>query len=247
MSKKLALTLAATLAVAGFIAPFQAQAKDVTVTFAKPLNSDTIKITVTANGQSQEITADIKDTDSAEKKRKKMREALEKKGYRTLESTSATAGPQLTIFSIPKGASVTFDPGKTGETADQISSNAAASAQVSFNGFYSAFGFDGEVASFTAGVVSDKGQAVIEYRPADAKPGDLIDGSYIAQVLFESLLDASADLGAELFLDGATIHVTFDSPSHDGEAGVVFGTSSDGELSASVDLNNLEDSDQSAP
>ena len=228
MSKKLVLTLAAALGLIAFTAPAQAQPKTATITLTKPLKSDKVKVTVTVGGVSQVTEADIDENDSAEAKRKKVAKALRDKGYHVQESSGDRTGQQVTIYDLAKSAEVTFDPGMTGEDKDQVTSREVKSAKISFNGLYSTLGLDGKVAAFTAGVIGDGGQAVIEYRPVDAEPGDEIAGSDVARALFESLSKAGADLGVDLYLDDATLYVVFAKESHETEAGVVFGTTSDG-------------------
>ena len=247
MQRPIAWLAAAVLLTLAAGAPGRAWAVDETIYFSKPTGSGTVTVTISANGQQQQVTAQIKSTDSVDKKRTKVRRALEAKGYNTLEYFSATHGEAMTIFYLPKGATVKFDTGTTGEGKDAAASKNASAATVSFNGTFLATDFEDQPATFTAGVITPGGEAFVEYRAAGAAPGDLIDGAQVAAELYEALAGAAADLGAEVTLDGEALAVKFNDAGK-GENGVYFGTSSLTEgVSSSLTLDAGDDTDATLP
>jgi len=210
--------------------PLAAQAVSAQISFAKPLQNGKVTFTVSANGASQKITADIKGTDGARKKREKVQDAFEAMGHKTALSTSIKHGPQLWVFDLPAGTTVSFDPSTTGEKKDVVTLYGAGtgmSTEIDFTGTYLNLGLDtGGAAEFTAGVVTPLGEALVIYRAEDWEVGELLEGEMIAQRLALDLEGAAADLGAELQLDGARILITIAGGDPDEGAGVLFGTTS---------------------
>jgi len=197
-----------------------------TLEVTKPLADGTVKLTFTANGVTQTVTPpEIKATDSAEAKAKKINDALKAKGY-----NPATKDTTITIPSLPNGTKVDFDPGKTGEGKDQLKVTPAtasvSSAAIGFASVYDSVGGDGDPAVFTAGVVVGLAEITVEYR-ADDSSGE-ISGATVASELFATLSDAVAAAGLDVSLsleDDGLISVEFGEGTR-GARGITFGTTS---------------------
>lgn len=220
----LALMLAAALSAPAFAA-------SVSFKFTKPENTkDTeVKINVyRGDARIDSVPVRITPGMSAEQKRDAIKAALEAEGYTVTSTGTPPQDPGITISGITKGREIYFNPGATGERADkEVAKNIAFSA-IDFEGGFPSTDWFGDPAVFTAGVITDLGQVVVEYRASDVPPGTMLEGGLIAQRLFFDLLDAASDLGAWLDLEGSRILVHFDATQTRTGGGVVFGTSSPG-------------------
>ena len=224
--KRALLIATAFLMLTAFAVPSEAST---IIHFTKPLADGTVTVTVTSNGVTDVTTVKVSKTDSAKEKRDKVYDALKAKGYNVTKSGGAGSGPAIIIKDLADGTTVDVNTGKTGEANDEQTTDKAAAGSISFDGAFVNVGLDGGgAASFTAGIVTALGRAAITYRAEDFAPGELIDGSYVAQRLFLDLADAASDLGAQLNLGESSVEVSFD-PAAGAGAGVVFGTTSPSE------------------
>jgi hypothetical protein len=230
------LAVLAALAFGLAVARGAAADTDAHLYVVKPLANGTVTITVSANGATQTTTVNILATDSAADKRRKIREALGKNGYctRTIIDRRGTA---IWITDLPDGARVTFDPGKTGERADQLFAPASLRYLYGFRGSLNGTGADGAQASFTAGVATSRGEVTVELLADEIAPGAAsVPGSLVAARLHEALAPAAAGIGAVLTLAGEEIEASFDDPA-DPEKSVSFGTTAESEgVSATAEL-----------
>jgi len=113
MNKKLLSLATASLALSFALAAPAHAAATAKLEVTKPLGAGTVKLTFSANGVTQIVTAAITANDSAETKCTKIKDALTAKGY-----TVSNTCPTFTISNLPNGTTVTWDPGKTGEGKD---------------------------------------------------------------------------------------------------------------------------------
>lgn len=220
----LAVMLAAALAAPAFAA-------SVSFKFTKPENTKDAEVKINVyrgDTRIDSVPVTITPGMSAEQKRDAIKDALEAKGYTVTSTGTPPQDPGITISGVTKGREIYFNPGATGERADkEVAKNMAFSA-IDFDGEFPATDWLGDPAVFTAGVITDLGQAVVEYRASDVPPGTVLEGGFIAERLFFDLQAAAADLGAWLDLDGSRIEVHFDAAHTRTGGGVVFGTSSPG-------------------
>lgn len=206
--------------------PSAAQGLSVDLYVAKPLANGTVTITVTNNGVSQSTSVAILGTDSVTQKKDKIYNALSANGYSVLRWWGSGRGHAISISNLPNGATVTFDPGTTGENADQLIARPARGGRLSYSGAFSPLGADGQPVRFTAGVVAPGGEVRVEYIAEDAWSDKAIPGSYVANRLYDLLAPAAASLGATLTLSGDGIDVALGST---GETGLIWGTTSPNE------------------
>jgi hypothetical protein len=227
MTKRITLYLATASLLLGLSAPVWAGS--VSFTFTKPENTTdtTVSIVVKkSNGtQVDKVDATITPGMTAAQKRDAIKAALEAKSY-TVTSTGGTTNPGITIHALTDGRKVYFRPGSTGEKKDGETSSMATFSSLGFEGTYNSTDWEGDIATFTAGVTTSLGEVTVEYIASDVPPGDEIDGTYIAQRLFNDLLVPASDLGAQLVLEGHEIQIYFDAG---GNNGVIFGTTSPGD------------------
>lgn len=223
---------AATAALAAFLtAP--AFAGSVSFKFTKPENKTNSTVTIDVKNSAGTVvgtaSAVITPGMTAEQKRDAIKAALEAAGFTVTSTGTPPADPGITISGLTDGRKVYFRPGATGEKEDSETAKSATSSSISFEGSFPSTDWDGEPATFTAGVHTDLGSAVVSYQASDVPPGEESPGFFIAQRLFSELLPAAADLGAMLSLvDGGTIEVSFDATLTQEGGGVTFGTTSPG-------------------
>lgn len=219
-----AAMLAAAIAAPSFAA-------SVSFKFTKPENTSdaTVRVSVYRGANRVDsVTATITPGMTAEQKRDAIMDALRAKGYTVTPTGTPPQDPGITISGITKGRSIFFNPGSTGEHKDgEVARNVAFSA-VDFGGSFPSTDWHGDPATFTAGVITDLGEAVVQYRASDVPPGTLLNGALIAERLFDELQFAASDLGALLVLEGTRIEAHFDATQTLSGGGVVFGTTSPG-------------------
>lgn len=225
--KRFTVALAVALALALGAAP--CEAGSVSFGFTKPFNSSDSDVTIAvrdSNGALQDtVTATIPPNITAQAKRDLIHDALVAKGYTVSKNDPPNGDPGITISAIRDGWKVYFRPGSTKEKKDSETASNALLAAVRFDGWYTTVDEDGEVSTFTAGVITSLGQVAVEYRAIDAG-GEPIHGVEIAERLYWDLFDAAADLGATLTLDGEEIAASFEGDSgSDSDSGIIFGTS----------------------
>jgi len=222
MHRTFSIVLAAFLLMA-FAFPSQAQKA---IHFSKPLADGKVTITVSNNGVTDTTEVPVKKTDEAKDKRNKVVKALKAKGYDAKPSGGAGGGPAVVLGSLAKGTNIDVNTGQTGEAHDKQKTEKADKGAIEFDGAFLNFDLDtGGAAAFTAGIVTTLGEAEVTYRAEDFAEGELIEGAYVAQRLYLSLVDAASDLGAVLELGESSIEVFFD-PATAETAGVIFGTTS---------------------
>jgi hypothetical protein len=221
----------AAAALAAFLtAP--AFAGSVSFKFTKPENTSNSTVTINVRDSAGNLvgtaSAVITPGMTAEQKRDAIKAALEAKGFTVTSTGTPPQDPGITISGLRDGRKVYFNPGSTGEKEDSETAKSATFSSISFEGTFLSTDWDGGPATFTAGVHTDLGNAVVVYQASDVPPGDEISGTLIADRLFSELLPAAADLGATLSLDGNTIYVGFDATFTQDGGGVTFGTTSPG-------------------
>lgn len=227
--KRIQRTAVAVLLAAALAAP--SFAASVSFKFTKPENTSdaTVRVSVyRGTSRVDSVTVTITPGMTAEQKRDAIMDALRAKGYTVTPTGTPPQDPGITISGITKGRSVFFNPGSTGEHKDgEVAKNVAFSA-IDFGGSFPSTDWHGDPATFTAGVITDLGEAAVQYRASDVPPGTLLEGGLIAERLFFDLQAAASDLGAFLDLSGTRIEVYFDATQTRTGGGVIFGTSSPG-------------------
>ena len=209
--------------------------------FTKPTNKNDTKVKIFIKRE-ETVEVDIEPGISAKDKRKAIKDALVDANFQVIDKDTESGAPGIEIQALADDQTVKFGKGGTGERVDVIKTTNAAFSYIGFEGTYSSSDWDDGVAIFTAGVITALGEVCVQYRAADFPPGVEIDGTYLAERLFNDLLIPASDLGAHLFLDGHEILILF---AGGGENGVIFGTTSPGEgLYGATGLKGDDDSQE---
>lgn len=224
------LALACGLTVAALLTGAEpAVAADVNLEFTTPTNP--ALTTVTVDIGTTKINVPIPPGTSAPQKRNLIRDAINANAVPkfTVEDDGPTG---LTIKFLTRGTKVVFSPGATGEEREEIVAGQILTGDIDWGtGFYNSVDANGDPSQFTAGVITDLGEAEVTLTADDLAA---LDGTTIAAALFAELLLEVAGLGVSLVNLGSTLAFTFDQALTEG-GGVIFGTTALSEgLSGSV-------------
>lgn len=206
-----------------------AKAADVDLEFTTPTNTDASTVTVDIGAR--RISVLIPPGTTAPQKRNLIRDAI--RANQVPRFTVEDNGPTgLTIKFLTRGTRVVFSPGATGEEKEDIVAGQILTGSIDWGtGQYNPTGASGEPSRFTAGVITDLGEAEVTLTAEDL---EALDGATIAAALFDELLPEVAGLGVSLANLGGTLAFAFDRSLTVG-GGVIFGTTALSEgLSGSV-------------
>lgn len=215
----LCLMLGGGLLMAGLaLAPATAKAADVDLEFTTPTND--VATTVTVDIGATRISVLIPPGTSAPEKRNLIRNAIRANAVPrfTVEDNGPTG---LTIRFLTRGTVVTFSPARTGEAADRQVAGQIVTSLIGWgNTVYDAVDVNGDPSLFTAGVISDLGEAQVTLSALDLPA---LDSETIAASLFEELVPQVAGLGVSLLNVGSQLQFTYDRLVTTG-GGIIFGT-----------------------
>lgn len=216
-------TMKATLigVLAGLAGAAQAT-ENVNMTFSKPTNTaaETVKVKFAPGG---EVSVSIPAPCSAVQKRDLIKAALIAAGYDVPATGDGTN--QLKVQYLTTGTKVTFDPGKTGEKADEVVGKNAKDATIAFSApFFEPIDAEGLPSIFTAGIVTDVG--TLNAQVSAAELNFQTDGPIICQALFQRLAPRAPQYGAHINYAGDRLEVYFDPAYTVTTGGIIFGTSS---------------------
>jgi len=195
-----------------------------TLTFSKPTNTATKTVKVIIN-PGVDVEVDIPPNTSATAKRDLIKTALEAAGYDT--TTDGLAGNQLKIQYLATGTEIKFRNGATGEKDDEVVGSAVTEATVSMgndNGYYNSVDWEGDVALFTAGFITEYGEYSAEISAEELEYDTTPE--HICWRLFEQLQPAAWDFGVEIVCLGDSMDFYYDPVLAGQEVGVSFGTTS---------------------
>lgn len=193
-----------------------------TLTFSKPTNTAPETVTLKID-PGEDVPVTIPAPCSAVQKRNLIKEALIAKGYDVPNTGDGTN--QLVVQYLTSGTKVTFDAGKTGEKKDEVVSEAAKSAEITFSGLhYQPFDTEGLPAVFTAGIVTDIGELTAEVSAEELM--FQTDGPVICQALFQRLAPQAPMFGAGIQFGGDRLIIQFDPTLTVEQGGITFGTTS---------------------
>lgn len=192
------------------------------MTFSKPTNTKDEDVKVVFE-PGPDVTVTIPSPCSASRKRDLIKNALIAAGYDVPITGDGTN--QLVVQYLTSGTKVTFEPGKTGEKADEVVGKAAKDATISFSApFFQPFDNEGLPAVFTAGLMTDLGELTVEVSAPELN--FQTDGPIICQALFQRLAPRAPQYGAEIQFAGDRLEVYFDPAYTVGIGGITFGTTS---------------------
>ncbi len=141
--------------------------------------------------------------------------------------TARTSGDRgLILSNIDSKVKVHFDNGGTMEH-DVITCQAPVAGEINFRGVFEPHTPDGQPAIFSAGIITDHGQASCSVSAADLN--FQTDGPTICASLCQLLAPQAQQLGAQVGLVGDQILVRFDPQSVIDTGGVTWGTDSPSE------------------
>lgn len=210
-------------------APLPVKAADVDLEFTTPTNENASTVTVEIGAR--RIPVLIPPGTTAPQKRNLIRDAIRASTVPrfTVEDNGPTG---LTIKFLTRGTRVVFSPGATGEEKEDVVAGQILTGSIDWGtGQYNPTGAAGDPSRFTAGVITDLGEAEVTLTAEDL---EALDGATIAAALFEELLPETAGLGVSLANLGGVLSFSFDRALTEG-GGVIFGTTALSEgLSGSV-------------
>lgn len=221
-----ALLLFAALAI-------PARAGDVTLTVTTPTNNVNRTATVNFNspnkgGRYASVPVTIKPGMSATEKRDAIVAAIT--ANKVPKFTVAGKGTdQLTISSLQKDSTVSFDAGLTGETMDTLTASLTPGGTIDWGtGVFATLDAFGAPALFTGGLITDNGTSSFSITSAflGVTPGSAatVSGAQIDQALFGLLNPAASAFGATLTVNTTSFDLAFDPSVTHGESGILFGT-----------------------
>lgn len=215
-----------------------ALAGDATVTCTTPLNTvagaAVVKITASVNGQDQTWTfgAIIDPGMTAKQKADRIADTIAANAVPKFTVEKHATDPKFTIKDLPAGATVTFHSHTTGEIRDEMTIAAAQVGNIQHTGFFDPFGYDGQPAIFTAGIVTDVGELDVQISAAELN--FQTEGPIICQALFQRLAPHAPQYGAQINYAGDRLEIHFDPAYTVTPGGIIFGTNSPGEGSSGM-------------
>lgn len=209
-----------------------AQAGDAKVTCTTPLNTAAgaavVRITASVNGvdQTWEFDTLIEPGMTAKQKADRIADKIAANAVPKFTVEKHPTDPTFTIKDLPAGAVVTFHSYTTGEIRDDMKIAAAQAGRVEHTGFFDPFGYGGQPAIFTAGIVTDLGELSVQVSAAELN--FQTEGPIICQALFQRLAPRAPQYGAQINYAGDRLEIYFDPAYTVTQGGIIFGTNSPG-------------------
>lgn len=218
----------AVILIVSVAEPFRlAHAGDATLGFSAPNNTKakvvTVKITY-PDGSVYSVTATVAPGDTAIQKRNKIADAIEAHVNPKWRVDRDPNEAVLTVKDLPKSAVVEFDPGETGEASDRVVVPKLIVGVQKYEGVFEPYDGAGLPAVFTAGIVTDVGELVVQVSSEELD--FQTEGPVICQALFQRLAPHAPPYRAQILYAGDRLEVYFDPAYSIGGGGVIFGTTS---------------------
>jgi hypothetical protein len=212
-----------------------ARAKDIQLTFDDSDKAGTPSISYTANGKTTMVEKTFNMKLSAKEKRDAFFDELTKKGFPVKFEKKMGDDKTLVFKDVPKGATINYANGGTGEFNEVLNGmDPISAAMIAFTGQFSERTPDGLLSEFQAGFFSDRGTADLQlFSPSFPS----LSGSEISDTFFGLLNPLTPPLGIHLSHVTGTdvISATYDQGTTNIHGGVLFGTTAtDGDVIACV-------------
>lgn len=199
-------------------------AVDAELTFSTPTNPIPLPVIVQINRPvqgMQSVPVMIPPGTPVNVKRDMITASLVAAGYQAVAQPNLT---KCTVQNLPAGSSVGIIDGGTGEIMDGTSAPSAASGGIGFPGHFDPMSYQNQPAIFTAGIVTDVGELVVQVTASELN--FQTDGPIICQALFQRLVPRAPQYGAQINYAGDRLEVYFDPAYTVGTGGVRSGTTS---------------------